>query len=112
MRINFTARHFKAPERLKTHAEERVLTLKKYYDRIIDCDIVLDYEKETQVAEIAVMVYGKKLIVIEKSKDIYKSIDGAVEKLERKVKKYKEKRRDRAHEKGTDSEPSTLYSNE
>jgi len=93
MRINFTARHFKAPEQLKEFSEKKVSKLKKYYDNIIECEITLSYEKLTQVAEISVRVYSQTLCVVEKSDDIFKSIDAAVDKLERQLKKYKGKTR-------------------
>lgn len=93
MRITFTARHFKADDKLRTFAEEKVAKIKKYYDGIIECEITLDQEKLSQVAEISVKVYGQRLHVVEKSNDIFKSIDLAVDKLERQVKKYKQKLR-------------------
>lgn len=106
MRINITARHYKASDKLKAFAETEVRRLKKYYDGIIDCDIILDYEKAVnslQIAEIAVKVYGQRLVVREKSEDIYKSIGAAVDKLERQIKKYKEKRHGHKHEKTVSS---------
>lgn len=99
MRTRFTARHYKAPERLKEFAEQEVQRVQKYYDSIIDCEIILDYEKQTQVAEIILSVNGQRLAAIEKSEDIRKSITLAVDKLERQVKKYKEKRNQKSHAK-------------
>jgi putative sigma-54 modulation protein len=92
MRINFTARHYKSSPRLKEYANNEVLRLEKFYDGIISCDIVLDYQKDIQIAEIMITVYGQKLTVVEKTDDIYKSIDSAVEKMGRKLKRYKEKK--------------------
>ena len=91
MRVNFTARHYKPSERLKEYAQNEVKRLERYYDGIVDCDIILDYQKDIQIAEIIINVYGTKLTVTEKTDDIYKSIDLAVTKLERQLKKYKEK---------------------
>ena len=99
MQITFTARHFKATSRLKGYCEKKVSRLKRYYDGIIECEIILDYEKLNQIAEIAIKVYGQRLLAIEKSEDIFKSIDAAVEKLERQVKKYKEKLKDHTNAK-------------
>ena len=93
MRITFTARHFKPSDRLKEHAHEEVTRLKKYYDGILETEIILDYIKQEQIAEIIIKVYGTKLAVTEKSEDMYKSITVAVNKLERKIKRYKEKLR-------------------
>ena len=93
MRITFTARHFKPSANLKVHAEDKVAALNKYYDGILDVDIILDFVKQEQVAEIIAKVHNAKLTAIEKSEDMYKSIDLAVEKLERRIKKYKGKLR-------------------
>ncbi len=99
MRITFTARHFKPSGRLKEHAETAVSKLKKYYDGILDIEIILDYIKQQQVAELICKVYGTRLAVVEKSEDMYKSIDLAVDKLERQLKRYKDKLRHFAKEK-------------
>jgi len=92
MRISFTARHYKPSERLKEYAQNEALRFEKFYDGIISCDIVLDYQKDIQIAEINLTVYGQKLTVVEKTDEIYKSIDKAIEKMERKLKRYKEKK--------------------
>lgn len=92
MRLTFTARHYKPSPRLREYAEGEVQKLEKYFDGIISCEIVLDYQKDTQIAELNVLVHGQNLIVIEKTDDIYKSIDSAVIKMERQLKRYKEKK--------------------
>jgi len=89
MRITFTARHGKASDKLREFAEKEVRRLKKYYEDIIDCEIVLDYVKLQQIADIKIKVYGTILNATVESEDIYKSIDEAVSKLERQIKKYK-----------------------
>ncbi len=105
MRTRFTARHYKAPASLKNFAEQEVQRLKKYYDGIIDCEIILDYEKQTQVAEIILTVYGQRLTAVEKSEEIRKSITLAVDKLERQLKKYKNKWNKKGKEKPQFIEP-------
>ena len=92
MRINFTARHYKSSRRLKQYAENEIKRLEKFFDGIINCDVVLDFQKEMQIAELKVTVYGQVLTVIEKTEDIYKSIDYAAIKMERQLKRYKQKK--------------------
>ena len=92
MNISFTARHFKAPDKLKKFAENEILRLQKFYDGIIDCSIILDYiasNHSKHVAEIKLNVHGQVLSSTKTSDDMYKSIDLAVQKLERMLKKYK-----------------------
>ncbi len=91
MRVSFTARHFKPSDRLKEFATEEVTRLKKYYDGILDVEIILDYIKQEQVAEIIAKVYGTRIPVVTRSEDMYKSITLAVDTLERNIVKYKEK---------------------
>ncbi len=108
MRVKYTARHFKTSDRLKEFATTEVRRLKKYYEPILDVEIVLDYIKQQQVAEIIVKVNGTKLAVIEKSEDMYKSITLAVDKLERKVLKHKEKVRHFENQRITESIQDTV----
>lgn len=96
MNVQFTARHFKAHDGLKNYALQQVSTLRKYYDGIVNGNVTLRFEKSkdsVKIAEINLAVYGTQLVAIEKSENFYKSIDHAVEKLERQLLKYKGKRR-------------------
>jgi len=96
MNVQFTARHFKAHDGLKHYAMQQVSTLKKYYDGIVKGNIVLRYERpkdSVKIAEINLAVYGTNLVAVERSENFYKSIDNAVDKLERQLLKYKGKRR-------------------
>lgn len=107
MRINFTTRHFKSSDNVRDYAEKKVQRLSRYYDRIIDCEIVLDREKLNYVAEMFVKVYSQKLVAQERSEDIYKSIDLAVDKLERQLKKFKGKLNAHGNQKAKDIPPSS-----
>jgi putative sigma-54 modulation protein len=94
MNVQFTARHFKAHEGLKQYALSQVSTLTKYFDGIVNGNVVLQFERQkdsVKVAEINLAVYGTHLTAVEKSEDFYKSIDLAVGKMERQLVKYKGK---------------------
>ena len=91
MQISITTRKGKTNEKLQTYTEEAVQKLSKFYDRIVSCEIILESQKTTQIAEMRLSVTGDILVVRVESVNIYKSIDEAVENLERKIKKYKTK---------------------
>ena len=99
MQVTFTARHFKATEPLRKYAETEVTRLQKYADGIVGCDVVLTLERINHIADITLKIDNARLTVREISDDFFKSIDQAVEKLERKVKKHREKIRMHSHEK-------------
>lgn len=91
MRISISARHFSASKNLKVFAQEETARLKKYYDGIIDCELVLDKQRENRSCEIFIKVYGNTLTASETTDDHYKSIVGAVDKMEQQLRKYKAK---------------------
>lgn len=91
MRYRLTARHFTPSERLKQYVQKEVNRLERYYRGIIDCEVILDEEKLNKIAEIQLKVNGTLLTAAERSDDIFKSVDLAVEKIERQLKKYKGK---------------------
>ena len=93
MRVSIAARRFKASDSLQDYASTEVQRLKKYFDNIIDCDIILSYQKENKTSEIHLNVYGTVLKATESTDEFYKSINRTVDKLEQQVKKYKEKMR-------------------
>lgn len=106
MRVKLTARHFKATANLKEFAEKKVRKLEKYYDGIIDCEILLKHEKNDRIADISLKVYGQQLHAIEKSEEMSKSVELCVDKLERQIKKYKAKLHSHNHLKADIGEPS------
>jgi putative sigma-54 modulation protein len=95
MRITITARHFKAPDTLKSFVREEVSRLEKYYDGAMSSEVILSWENFNQIAEITLKVARQNLVAVEKSEQIRKSVSRAVEKLERQLKKLKDKRQTR-----------------
>lgn len=94
MRTKFTARHFRAHTSLKEYALDALKKLEKFYDGIISAEVILSFEKardSVKVAEVNLTVHSKILNAVEHSDDFLKSIDQAVEKLERQLVKYKTK---------------------
>jgi putative sigma-54 modulation protein len=94
MDIQITARHFKAHESLREYAYTAVQKLERYYNGIVKAVVEFSFERSRnslKVVEIHILVYGTLLKAIEKSDDYYKSIDVALERIERQLKRYKSK---------------------
>lgn len=102
MRINITARHFKLSDPLKEFIEKEVRRLKKYYDGIIDAEVVVDAEKKFRMIEIKINVYGTILTAHCSTEEIQIGVRETVDKLERQLIKYKSKLRGFEREKGVD----------
>ncbi len=95
MNITITARKFKAHDTLKEYINDEVASLEKYYDEILDVDIILSYQNSKEsikTAEIILQVPGQTLTATDKSDDFKKSVGLTVEKISRQLEKLKTKR--------------------
>ena len=91
MLIEFTARHFHAPDNLRYYAELEVQRLHKVFDRITQCQIILLHENNSYTTELNLSLPAHKLNVKETTDNVNKSIDRAVDKMIVRVKKVKDK---------------------
>ena len=86
MKIEITARNFRLGIKLEKYVEDELNKLEKLYDGIIDCQVILEKIKNDNIAEIIMRVYKKILVTKDTSDEMFKSIDGAAEKLRRRLK--------------------------
>jgi putative sigma-54 modulation protein len=91
MNISTTARHYDLPPALKDYAEGKVQHLKRYFDHIVNANLVFSLEKYRHKVEITLHVNGRDFIGAEESEDMYTSVDRTIEKLERQLKRHKDK---------------------
>jgi putative sigma-54 modulation protein len=91
MNIAITTRGYKAPNKLKNYVLEKADRLSRFDDIIMDSEAKISYEKLDQVIEFNVKLKNKVIRVKEKSEDIFKSVDLAIDSLERQVAKAKDK---------------------
>lgn len=95
MNINITSRKFKAKDSLKTHIERKIKSLEKYNDQIMEANVVLSYthnENSIKNVEIVLHIPGKVITIEESDEDYVKAVNSAVDRLERQVKRVKEKK--------------------
>ncbi|HXW53817.1 MAG TPA: ribosome-associated translation inhibitor RaiA [Myxococcota bacterium] len=91
MQISVTFRHMNASDALREHATQRVDRLSKYFEKPSDAHIVLSLERHLQKAETTILAYGMVICGKESSSDMYNSIDRSVEKIEKQIKRYRNK---------------------
>ncbi|MBN1613708.1 MAG: ribosome-associated translation inhibitor RaiA [Deltaproteobacteria bacterium] len=93
MKISVTFRNTEGDDWHKEYVDDRLKRLNKYIDAPVDARVVLSVEKFRNVAEVNLMANGLSVNAKEEEKDMYLAIDSAVEKIERQLKKHKEKSR-------------------
>lgn len=92
MQIAVTFRHMDTSEALRAYVEEKLARVKKYIEEPIDAQVALSVEKKIRhKAEVAIVAKGITIKGSEETNDMYAAIDAMVDKIERQLKRYKEK---------------------
>lgn len=91
MKINVTGKNMVITNPIREYAEKKVARISKYFDDIMEINVNLEVQKNIHTAEVLVDVKGIFLKGLERSEDMYASIDIAVDKIEKQLIKYKEK---------------------
>ena len=91
MQINITGHHIDVTDALRTYVSEKLEKLERHFDHVTNVHVILTVEKQQQKAEAKVHVSGADLFAHHESEDMYASIDGLVDKLDRQIVKHKEK---------------------
>ena len=103
MKIIISGKQLK--DAIRKYAEEKINKISKYSDAITEVDVVLtveDTKSEGPVHKADGLVYasGTKIKIEAEDKDLYAAIDELSDRLERQVRKYKERQKD-YNKKGT-----------
>jgi len=91
MKVSVTFRNMEPSDSLKEYASEKCMRLKKYIHRPTDVNIILAKHKYRNRAEIKMAHAGVVMKGEENTEDMYSSIDLALDKVERQVKRLKGK---------------------
>ena len=108
MHVTVTFRHIEKSEPLRNYAEEKTERLVKYLAEPIEVHWVLTVEKIRHIADATVT--GSITIKAQgDTQDMYSAIDMVIEKLEKQVRKHKEKVKD--HKPQSYNEPASIRYN-
>lgn len=94
MQINLTGHHMDITPALRSYVQEKFGKLARHFDHVTNVHVILTVEKERQIAEATIHVNRGNLFADARSGDMYAAIDSLVGKLDRQVKKHKEKLND------------------
>jgi putative sigma-54 modulation protein len=101
MQYSVTFRHMEPSDHLKEFGREKMARLEKYLDSVIDVDLTFTVEKFRHRVEAVVTADGLKIKAEEVTEDMYSALDLVVDKLEKQIKRHREKQK--LHYKGQNS---------
>ena len=91
MQISITGHHVDITAALHNYVHSKFERLGRHFDQVTNVHVVLSVEKVRQKAEATLHVNGADLHAQSVEEDMYAAIDSLVDKLDRQVKKQKEK---------------------
>ena len=103
MQINITGHHSEVTPALRAYATEKLQRITRHFDHVISIDDILKMETHHKHAEGKINAAGapKALFAQDTNDDMYAAIDGLIDKLDRQVKKHKEKLTDHHRSEGS-----------
>lgn len=105
MRVEITQRSVELSDASREHMETRLLKLTKFFDGVLDCHVFANLERFVYKFEITVHGTGFDLFAEAHDQDLHAAFESAADKIERQVKKVKEKIKDRRVRKPGIAEP-------
>lgn len=94
MQLHVTGHHVDVTPALKGYVEKKLDRIVRHSDRVIDVHCILSVEKVRHKAEATIFLSGAKVFADAVEDDMYAAIDALADKLDRGVKKHKEKQSD------------------
>lgn len=108
MQITVSGRHMGISESLNSYCREKSERLARFFDRITSIEIVLDGNGGMHFAEMIVHSEGSPpFVASEQHEDAYAAVDLMLDKIERQIRRHKEKLRNRKHPPKTSEEELT-----
>ena len=91
MQLSVTGHHVEVTAPLKDYVVSKIEKIERHFDHVSDVHCILTVEKLRHKAEATLSVNGGTIYADATEEDMYAAIDGLVDKLDRQVKKHKEK---------------------
>ena len=91
MNLHVTGHHLEITPAIRAYVVNKLDRVTRHFDHVIDVSVVLAVDKLRQIVEANVHVSGKDIHAQSVDPDMYAAIDALADKLDRQVKKHKEK---------------------
>ncbi len=97
MNLHLTGHHLQITPPIRDYIASKLERLTHHFDHVIDVNMILSVEKLQQKIEATVHVRGKDIFCESIDADMYAAIDGLVDKLDRSIRKHKERNLSQRH---------------
>lgn len=95
MNIKVTGKNIEITDAIREYVEGKSDRLEKFENENTELNVVCSVEREEQIVELQLSHNGDFIKIEERNNDLYASIDLAMDRLERQMRKEKEKKADK-----------------
>lgn len=91
MQLNLTGHHVDITDSMRDYVTGKLEKLERHFDHVTNVHVILSVEKLRQKAEATLHITGNNIFADATDEDMYAAIDALIDKLDRQVRKHKEK---------------------
>ncbi len=91
MQLNLTGHHVEITQALRQYVTAKFDRLGRHFDQVTNVHVVLTVEKLSQKAEATLHLSGANVFADSAHEDMYAAIDNLVDKLDRQIRKHRDK---------------------
>lgn len=91
MQLNITGHHIDMTDSMNDYVTNKMERLERHFDHVTNVHVILSVEKTRQKAEATIHITGNDIFANAEDESMYAAIDALIDKLDRQIKKHKEK---------------------
>jgi putative sigma-54 modulation protein len=91
MQVNISGHQLDVTDAMRDYVGEKLARLERHFDKITNVQVIMEVEKLKQKIEATLRIPGGEVVANAEHDDMYAAIDLLTDKLDRQLKKHKEK---------------------
>jgi putative sigma-54 modulation protein len=95
MQIKLSGHHVEITQALHDYVHDKLERIERHFDNVTNAQVILSVEKLNQKAEATIHVAGNEIYADAVDEDMYAALDALIDKIDRQIKKHKEKLTDK-----------------
>jgi len=95
MQIKLSGHHVEITQALHDYVHDKLERIERHFDNVTSAQVILSVEKLRQKAEATIHVAGNEIFADAIDEDMYAALDALIDKVDRQIKKHKEKLTDK-----------------
>lgn len=92
MQINISGHQLEITDALRHYVDDKFQRLERHFDKIMSAQVIMSLEKLNKKIDATLKLTGGEVTASAENIDMYAAIDALVDKLDRQLIKFKEKR--------------------